>query len=339
MQPATHAPLRGGYMRHFRFALLLTFAASLAVSAQNPASTLAPPAPQSARQALIEMFMGKGDNDFTRHLPEDARRILIHKGETAEYSTVLKLANLGRAAQAQGAEAFDMGTNILVIHEKNSPQTIEVAVEHDSLLGEEDEIELSFRIYKNGQPQSLPIIPRLIFTLKSEKEIWRLTEVTIAGHIPLTDADYLKELRREQDEVNEGAAQMRVMTIAAAESAYAARHPDAGYTCALSSLITPNSVLQDSSAQPTLQQPQLFDSGQGNEDYNGYRFTLSGCDGNPASKYRVIATPSDPDTSTKTFCADESGAVKSLADGSPTSCFSRGQSINSPPQPTPPVED
>ena len=337
MQAVTHVPLRGGYMRHFRFTLLFAFAARLSIFAQNPTSMLpAQTAPQTARQALIEMFMGKGDNDFTKHLPEEARQVLIHKGETAEYSTVLKLASVGRAAQ--GAETFDVGPNLFVIHEKESQQTVEVAVEHDSLLGEEDEIELSFRVYKNGQPQSLPVIPRLIFTLKPEKEVWRLTEVTIAAHIPLTDPDYLKELRREQNETNENAAQMRVMMIAGSETAYAGKHPDAGYTCTLSAISIPNPAVQDSSGQlpPS---SQAFDPGQGNEDSNGYRFTLSGCDGHPASKYRLLATPSDPDASTKTFCADESGAVKSLAEGSPSSCFSRGQSINSPPQPTPAVAD
>ena len=46
-----------------------------------------PPPPQSARQALIEMFMGKGSDDFAKHLPEAARQTLIRKGETPEGSS------------------------------------------------------------------------------------------------------------------------------------------------------------------------------------------------------------------------------------------------------------
>ena len=76
-------------------------------------------------------------------------------------------------------------------------------VEHDSLLGEDDEIELSVHYYKDGQLQPLPVVPDLTFTLKQEKEIWRLTEVTAAAHVPLTDPDYLKGLRKQQNEANE----------------------------------------------------------------------------------------------------------------------------------------
>jgi hypothetical protein len=60
-------------------------------------------------------------------------------------------------------------------------------VERDSLIGEEDKIELSVQVRKDEQPQSLPVVPRPIFTLKQEKEIWRLSEITLAAHVPLTD--------------------------------------------------------------------------------------------------------------------------------------------------------
>ena len=43
-------------------------------------------------------------------------------------------------------------------------------VEHDNLAGEEDEIELSVHDYKDGQPQFLPVVPRLIFSFKQEAE-------------------------------------------------------------------------------------------------------------------------------------------------------------------------
>src|SRR5258708_4322202 len=60
----------GGNMRYNwpYFCMLAILAGSIS-SAQTPA----PPPPQSARQALIEMFVGKGPDDFVKHLPEDAR--------------------------------------------------------------------------------------------------------------------------------------------------------------------------------------------------------------------------------------------------------------------------
>jgi hypothetical protein len=297
----------------------LVFAFSPALLAQ-PATTQ----PQSARQALIEMFTGKGPDDFAKHLPDAARRSLIHKGETAESSVVLRISEIGRQITGSGArvETFDAGPNILVSESEGSHERVEIAVEHDSLLGEEDEIELSVHAYKNGEPELLPVIPRLIFTLKQEKEIWKLVEVTAAVHVPLTDPEYLKSLRKQQDEANESAAQMRVRVIAGAEIDYAAKHPERGFTCTLATLFAPTT-----DAAPE-EGGGYYDPSQANNESNGYRFTLSGCDGNPASKYRLLAEPADPDSEMKTFCADQSGTVKSLEGEAASGCFSHGSVVD-----------
>jgi hypothetical protein len=314
-----------GNMRRIHLTLLfVAVAGSIWLPAQTPTST--PPPPQSARQALIEMFMGKGENDFAKHLPDAAHQALIHKGETPETSIVLRISTIGRQMVAQGEhiETFDSGPNILVSEQENSHQRIEIAVEHDSLLGEDDEIELSVHVYKDGQPQSLPVVPRLIFTLRQEKEVWRLTEATVAAHVPLTDPDYLQGLRKEQDEANESSAQMRVTIIATAETGYATKHPESGYTCTLSTLFVrdPADAAEEGGG--------YFDPGQGNEESNGYRFALTGCDGVPALKYRLTAVPVDPNASGKTFCSDESGTLKSVTNGKSSGCFSRGQVVNTP---------
>ena len=68
------------------------------------AQTVTPPPPQSARQALLEMFLGKGENDFQKHLPEAAHQALIHKGETPETSSMLRISTIGRQMVAQGAD-------------------------------------------------------------------------------------------------------------------------------------------------------------------------------------------------------------------------------------------
>jgi hypothetical protein len=278
--------------------------------------------PQSARQALIEMFMGKGADDFTKHLPDAARQILIHKAETPEISVALRISAISHDMAAQGGrvETFDEGPNILVSEKADSHERIEVIVEHDSLIGENDEIELSVHMYKDGQPQPLPVVPRLTFTLKQEKEIWRLTEVTVAAHVPLTDPDYLKGLRKEQDETYEAAARARMAIISQAETRYVANHPDRGYSCALSELFPPSSSSGEAGAYSS--------SGFTNEESDGYRFRLTACDGAPVSKYRLSAVPIDPDSEMKTFCADQSGNVKSVSAGRSSSCFSRARVVN-----------
>ncbi len=302
---------------------LILLAVMLAGCISLHAQTSAPP-PQTARQALIEMFLSKNPEDFAKHLPDAARQSLIHKGETAESSLVLRISQVGRqmTSSREHVETFDTGPNILVSEQNDGHERVEIAVEHDSLLGEEDEIDLSLHFYKDGQLESLPVLPRLTFTLKQEKEIWKLTEVTAAAHVPLTDPEYLKGLRKLQDETNESAAQMKVNMIAAAETGYAAKHADQGFTCSLASLFARDPMGASGEGGG------LYDPGQGSEEWNGYRFTLSGCEGTPASKYRILAEPADPGAETKTFCSDQSGTLKSISGGKGTSCFSHGQVVN-----------
>jgi len=313
-------------MRQVLSALALTLAS---LTAQTPQT----PPPQSARQALIEMFLGKGENDLAKHLPDITRKALIHKDESPESSIVLRIAAAGRSMAAQGRplETFDTGPNIMVT-EQSDHERVEVTVEHDSLMGDQDEIELSVHAYKDGQEENLPVIRRLIFTMKQEKDVWQLTEITVAGHIPLTDPDYLKGLRKQQDEANEQMAQMRMNMIVNGQKAYSAAHPEIGYACALPSLVPQKTESTGDEGNAS------FDPGQGSEQWNGYRFTLNGCGGTQASKYRLAAVPIDSDSTGKTFCADESGKIKFVTSGKASSCFSSGQELNQPTAYAPVVE-
>lgn len=289
---------------------------ALTGSTSFPSQT-SPPPEQSARQALIEMFMGKGENDFSKHLPDAAWAALVHKGDTAETSLLFRVSGAVRGLATQGdkLETFETGPNILVSENSNNHERVEIAVESDSFSGEEDMIELSVHSYKNGEPEALPVIPRLIFTLKKEKDVWRVTELTIAAHVPLEDPDYLKGLRKQQDEVNESAAQMRMNMFAQMETSYAASHPDTGYVCTLATLY------------PGVGQP-TGSSAPAEEQSNGYRFSMNGCSGKPATKYRLMAIPIDPDSEMKVFCLDQSGTVKSVAASDRSTCFSQGKIVS-----------
>ena len=160
-------------MTHTFMAAVLCVGVSVSLAAQ---STESPP-PQTARQALIEMFLAKSPSAFLKHLPDAAKQTLVHKSDTPETSILLKFSGAAREFGAQGGqlETFDVGPNIMVTEEKSSHERVEIAVEHDVSNGEEDEIELSVHVFKDGQPESLPVIPRLIFTFKQEKVIWKLT--------------------------------------------------------------------------------------------------------------------------------------------------------------------
>jgi hypothetical protein len=313
-------------MRSICFVLLVAFAPSVSLHAQTPAP---PPPPQTARQALIEMFLGKDPDAFAKHLPAVASQALIRKGETPEASIVKQISMIGRQMIAQGEhiESFDEGSTLLVSEQNEGTEKVkvEVVVENDSLMGENDEIEVSIHVYRDGEPEFLPVIPRLIFSMTQEKEIWKLTEATLAAHVPLTDPDYLKGVRKKQDEANENMAAMRVNMIATAERRYTSTHPDSGYTCNLSAVFG-----QGDAANPPAQAPAGNASNIASDESNGYHFALTGCNGNPASKFQVTATPAESDSGMKAFCADESGTVRFDASGKGSACLSRGQVLNPP---------
>jgi hypothetical protein len=268
------------------------------------------------------MFFGKEPDAFAKHLPLDARRMLIRKGETPETSIVQRISTLGQQITAQGGhiETFDIGRTLLT-SQPEGPQRdkFEVVVEHDNLMGENDEIELSIQVEKNGQPEFLPVVPRLIFSMTMEKEIWRLSEVTIAGRIPLTDPDYVNGVRKEEDEANEKGASMRVSMIASAELTYSAGNPARGYTCVLPDLFGRSGAAESPDPSGA--------SGWAATEANGYHFSLSGCDGNPASKFQIIAVPVDSESKMKVYCADETGTVRFAADGKGSDCLKRGKPI------------
>ncbi len=166
----------------------------------------------------------------------------------------------------------------------------------------------------------MQIVPRLVFTLHEEEHIWRLNEITLAAHVPLTDPAYLGGLRNRQNEFDESAAQGRISVIAQAETIYAEQHPDAGFACPLATLFPPPSG--------NAEEPTHYDAGLLREEPDGYRFVLSGCTGVPATKFVITAAPIDSDSAMKSFCLDESGIAKWIAEGPISSCLSEGQPLN-----------
>ncbi len=313
----------------------LVLPAAIAIAISSQAQTQAPsPPPQTARQALIEMFLGKNTGAFEKHLPEVARKTLVRKGDTPETSFVQQISMIGRQLTAQGeyVETFDEGHVMLVSEHEGGRRKVEILVEHDSFSGEQDEIELSMHVYLNGELQFLPVIPRLVFSLVQEKEIWRLSDLTLVIHAPLTDPDYLKGIRKKVDEENERIALIRMSSAISAEINYAARQPNHAYTCNLldlfpnDSTITPAQPSQEIAARPAEESP-------------GYHFALTGCDGNPVTRFQLTAVPTEPDSGMKAFCADESGRLRSDASGKAATCLSRGEVVNDAPSDVPGTVD
>ncbi|HZQ67543.1 MAG TPA: hypothetical protein VFA68_03400 [Terriglobales bacterium] len=276
-----------------RIGLLLLFSIVSTISfAQSAAQPPAPP--QTARQALLEMFTGAKENSFEKHLPEAAVHTLIRKGSNRQTSWVGQLSMFARMAQTPGShlETFDVGSLLLSFEQNSGREKLELMVEHDDLQGDEDQIELSVRAYENGDLQVLPVVPRFIFAMRNEKDIWRLAKVTVQGEFPLTDPDYLKGLRDRENKSLESMAQYSVQRVVQAENSYASKYPEHGYSCNLGDLFS--STYKEGEAQ-------FFSPELARGELNEYRISLAGCNPAPASKFQITAVPLDPDAGLKVF--------------------------------------
>jgi len=302
------------------------------------------PVPQTARQALIEMFFGKAPGSLEKHLPEVTRKAIRNAQAGSSASMLSSFATLASVAQTNGQQlqTFETGPTLLTFEYPQQHSRIEVLVERDDLQADEDDIEVSFRATKDGETQTVGMKPRLTFAMKQEAGIWRLNQVTVAVSMSLTDPELLKAITTPMKPPvtaanstsvqpvstwsanragNEASAASSVRALTNAQSTYAALYPAHGYTCSLSDLGGMGGTERNE------HQAMLVDPRLANGKKNGYVFALSSCGGNPASTFNVTAAPAETGLGMKTFCSDQSGVIRFSLDPNPASCLSTGKPL------------
>lgn len=298
------------------------------------------PAPQTARQALIEMFFSKAPGTFVKHIPDATRAALEKAGAPTllqQYSTMA----IQLESQGKGVQTFETGSVLLATETPSTGEKVEITVENDSLMGDQDDIEVSFLTFKNGQPQRPPFNSHVTFSMKSEGGIWKLNEIAVTFRVPLADPDLLKSITdglkahsQETTQVqlsfpgspqsstqsfgNDASIVAAMRNILNAEVTYAATYPSAGYTCTLSDLDG------FGGGERNEHQAMLINSGLASGKKYGYVFSLSGCAGTPASSFHLAAAPNGNSYGRRVFCADQTGVVRSSADGVAATCISKG---------------
>ena len=306
-------------------------------------------APQTARQALLEMFFSKTPGTLVKHLPEATRAALEKSGAMASLAQYSTLASQFHA-EGQSLQTFETGSVLLTGEDPKTGQKVEVTVEKDALRGDQDDIELSFQTYKDGQAQRTPFMPRITFSMKQEARTWRLNEVAVTIRLPLADPDLLKAITEKmkpppqvttttmltpqaggsstftaqpQSSMPPAGSDATVLaamrTILTAEATYAVTYPKVGYTCTLSDLDG------FGSGEPNEHQAMLINSGLASGKRYGFVFTLSGCSGAPASSFHLSAAPNANTFGRKAFCADQSGTIRTAEDGNASNCFAGGR--------------
>ena len=296
-------------------------------------------APQTARQALIEMFFSKTPGTFVKHLPMATRAALDKAGTV---TTLQQYSLLASQLQTQGQDlkTFETGSVLLVTENPKLGQKVEVTVESDALSGDQDDIGLSFQVYKNGEAEMTPFLPQMTFSMKQEAQVWTLNEISVTIHLPLADPYLLKAISEKikpqsgttvtvapradisvQSAGSDAAGLTSMRTILTAEIIYANTYPSVGFTCSLSSLDG------FGGGERNEHQAMLINSGLASGKRYGFVFTLSGCGGAPATNFHLTAAPSGNTLARKAFCADESGVIRSSGDGNPAMCLAGGTPV------------
>jgi TonB family protein len=303
-------------MRPFILALISLFFAFSALAQ-------APSQPQTARQALIEMFFGESANHFEKHLPPATLRTLKKLDSGNGQSSLTQLSMLAALAKASGTgiETFDTGPTLLKVEDAHNPdQKLEVTVERDDLAGEEDQIELAFHLSKDMEATMPPFLSRFTFIMKMDSDIWRLNEISVTLRVPLADPEFLKGLEERSHNQNEQITIWAVRSVNTAETAY--KTANGSYACDLA-MLGPGK--QASGANRTY----LYDRDLTSGKKNGYVFAISSCDD---SHYKIVAEPATPGSGQRALCSDETGTIRASADGKGTTCASSGEQISEGPK-------
>jgi hypothetical protein len=125
----------------------------------------------------------------------------------------------------------------------------------------------------------------------------------------------IPNLLRARIAANETSASQIVRQLVAAETSFAAEHPEKGYSCDLHDVVSSGDLNSAIATGPRY----------------GYSFALQNC-GAPASapnsKFEVVAYPIRfNQTGRRTFCADQSGVVRSDSSGSAQACLENGSPL------------
>ena len=157
---------------------------------------------------------------------------------------------------------------------------------------------------------------------------WLFLLVTLAGiaaaytetTVDFGDFVFAARLRLGHDNERFAVAGLRRLT--AAEAAYRQKNPKLGYSCKLEDL-RPPAPPQAAGSYRVPGGGDLYGRGY----YSGYGFVFSGCSGAaPHAAYQIVARPSSSFLSQHSFCTDQTGEIRTLADPSADleQCRSKG---------------
>jgi hypothetical protein len=286
---------------------------------------------QTPRQAVIEMFSG-GEDKFRRHLTVEVQEKLrdLLKNTPGISSPLQAFTS---ANNAQKLDTFESGRILFAFNNAQQHQRLEIHIDGDDWRDSDDTMELSVHSFREGIEETLPIGLKFQLGLKLQDSVWRLNALTVSVNLPVGDPRILDKTwwmpqmlanattSGQQTQSNVEQARLSPMRavhrISLAEDLYAQRHPEVGFTCALPNLVNVGKGLDEAGPY------RFLDPEFAGGVYNGYKFTIKGCEGKPARSFQVMAEPVNGKG--RAYCADDRKVVRSSDDGRGTTCLATGK--------------
>ena len=329
-----------------RLVLLVVFSSLLVLAQQKQ------PAPQTPRQALIEMING-GEQAVKKHLTVEIQQ-MIHDleqkksdgkdtGATAAGFGLPGMigGNLGFPVFGKDLKTFDAGNVFLSYKDQGEQQVVEVHVEGDDLRGDEDDLQLSIHLLQDGQEIEIPYMPNITIGMKKQEGIWRINSVGGSLKATIGDPKFFLAISKMQHEEKVSARKAATATrpepriqdvstamnmLSFAESMYARQHPDIGFTCNLADLLNSK---EDGSSFTGMLDPQIATG-----TANGYRYSISGCETKPAEIFHLVAEPLVQGGGAKAYCVNATRILRASDDGRGSTCLASGRVFNGAPETT-----
>ena len=318
--------------------LAVLFSFGSAWATQQP---VRPKRPQTPRQALIEIITG-GSSAIQKHLTVEIQQMITDakKKDASDKANVQmsrmlqELMSIPSLAGEKDLQTFESGTVLLVFAQPHDKQKIEVHVDGDDLSGDLDTLQLSIHVFKDGQEQSIPFMPTIIVGLKQQEKTWRLNDIGGNARLFVGDPRFFTDLLKFQQSDDQEAQRKKssaetpekperpklpvsavISTLGYVEMGYASSNPETGFTCNLAELIS----------LPGAGYSEMIDPQVGTGTYNGYRFSIVGCDGQPASTFHIIAEPLTIGSGSQAFCTDPTHNIRVSDDGRGATCLTAGR--------------
>src|SRR5450631_2075093 len=147
-----------------RRVILLLSVASLCSGSLGAQPTAAAPqaAPQTARQALMEMFFSKTPGTFAKHLPKATLTALEKSGALASLQMYSAMANQLQT-QGQNMQTFETGSVLLSAEDPKTGQKVEITWRMTRCEETRTTLSCRFRFTRMGRRSGPRSCRRLLF--------------------------------------------------------------------------------------------------------------------------------------------------------------------------------